>query len=271
MKKTIILGFATLFFVAVLGLVNPSKVNAKMSIPEDALEYNGHYYYYYEDVLSWTDAKEACEKLGGHLVTFSDKAEEDAIWEYIADKANPAWIGLYNDGAIDKVFLTVDDDWKWVTGEKVKYTNWAINNPDHMHHFIQDTFDMYAAIGKGEEVTAEGYEEFSPTPSWGDFDDQYTLSLGSVKGYVCEWDIYEIEVVKKSISLKKGKKYTIEYKIYDAAGHVEVKKAKATFKSSKKKIAKVTKKGKVTAVKKGSCKITLTYKDCTTKVKVKVK
>ena len=39
----------------------------EMDIPYSALEYNGHYYYVYDDAESWEDAEWKCEQLGGHL------------------------------------------------------------------------------------------------------------------------------------------------------------------------------------------------------------
>ncbi len=272
MKKSFLLGACVLFVAVLLGVCSYVPAEAKMKIPKNALLYNGHYYYYYEGTMSWEEAEAECEKLGGHLVVFSDKDEEDAIWNYIVDKGSPAWIGLYNAGVIDKIYGTCDDKWKTVTGEKIKYTNWAEGQPDHMNHFVQNTYDMWAAIGKCEEVTAGGINDgISPTPSWGDFDNVYAVTSELVKGYVCEWDIYEIEVEKKTVNLKKGKTYVITYTVYDAAGHKKIKDAKVSFKTLDKKIATVTKAGKVKGVKKGKVKIKLTYKGSSVKVTVNVK
>lgn len=262
MKKTFVLGFLTVIFAVVIAALNPDQVQAKMSIPEDAFEYNGHMYYYYKDAVTWEEAKTACKKLGGHLVVFSDKDEENAIWEYINKKQAEVWMGLYNTELPDRVYMKmVDYTWKSVTGEKVKYENWSEVQPDGLYHFFTDTFDMYATFGDGESVS-----EFkdSATPSWGDRDSEYKT------GYVCEWDIYDIVIDYAPKKLKKGKSGTITYTVFDKAGYNKVKKATATFKTSNKKIAKVSKTGKVTAVKKGKCSITLTYKGCTKKVKITV-
>ena len=102
---------------------------------------------------------------------------------------------------------------------------------------------------------------------WNDLNEN---STGEIEGYVCEWDVYEVEVEKKEVSLKKGKKSTISYTVYDAAGHTKIKNADVTFKSSNKKVAKVSKTGKIIAKKPGKCTITVKYKDATAKVKVTV-
>ena len=62
----------------------------------------------------------------------------------------------------------------------------------------------------------------------------------------------KVVVNKKSIVLKKGKKVKLKAKLKPANATEKV-----TFKSSNKKVAKVTKKGVVKAVKKGKCKITV--------------
>ncbi|MBQ1492703.1 MAG: Ig-like domain-containing protein, partial [Blautia sp.] len=67
----------------------------------------------------------------------------------------------------------------------------------------------------------------------------------------------------KSLTVKVGKKATITAGA-KPAGTI-------TFQSSNKKIAKVSSKGKVTGVKKGSCKITVTANGISKTVKVKVK
>lgn len=62
----------------------------------------------------------------------------------------------------------------------------------------------------------------------------------------------KVVVNKKRIVLKKGKKVKLKAKLKPANATEKV-----TFKSSNKKVAKVTKNGVVKAVKKGKCKITV--------------
>ena len=85
-----------------------------------------------------------------------------------------------------------------------------------------------------------------------------TLKIGSKK------------VNKKTVSLEKGKNATIKVSVSPAKA-----KKSVSYKSSKKAIAKVSKKGKVTAVKAGTAKITVTVtgkdkKKKTAWVKIKV-
>lgn len=69
-----------------------------------------------------------------------------------------------------------------------------------------------------------------------------------------------------SLVMQKGKKLTIRY---DITPNKDVDK-KVTFKSSNPKVVKVSKKGKLTAVKKGSANITVTSADGAAKRKIKV-
>ena len=70
---------------------------------------------------------------------------------------------------------------------------------------------------------------------------------------------------KSSYTVKKGKKITIKVKAKNAAGK------KVTFKSSAKRVAKVTSKGVIKGMKKGKATITIQCNGVTKKVKVTVK
>lgn len=75
-----------------------------------------------------------------------------------------------------------------------------------------------------------------------------------------------VTLKKKSVNLKKGKTYVLKIKKKHSKDKVK------SFKSSNKKVATVTKKGKITAKKKGTAKITVTMKSgCKATCKIKVK
>lgn len=77
----------------------------------------------------------------------------------------------------------------------------------------------------------------------------------------------KITVKKKSISLKRKKTYKIKYTLKPSGAMNKV-----TYKSSKKSVAKVSKSGVITGVKKGSATITVkTYNGKKATIKVKVK
>ncbi len=90
-----------------------------------------------------------------------------------------------------------------------------------------------------------------------------TASVGNYKASCTVTVKNPTLTVKKSITVKKGKKVKLKVTA-DPAG-------KITYKSNKKKVAKVTKSGVVKGLKKGKCKITVQCNGIKKKVTVKVK
>lgn len=113
------------------GIVQIQWLNATVnnSIPQDnsayvnadeTIEYNGHTYHRIDEDITWHEAKEFCENMGGHLATITSKEEQEAIESLIKNGTQKQyWLGGYNDGG-----------WKWVTGEKWSYTHWASGEPN---------------------------------------------------------------------------------------------------------------------------------------------
>ncbi|RWS01376.1 macrophage mannose receptor 1-like isoform X2 [Dinothrombium tinctorium] len=86
--------------------------------------YRGSCYNFVQDLLSWTDAEDSCQKNGAHLVSISD-ANEYAFVTHEMTKRNmdDFWIGLN----------AVKDDstvYEWSDKSKVYYSNWGINEPN---------------------------------------------------------------------------------------------------------------------------------------------
>lgn len=90
-----------------------------------------------------------------------------------------------------------------------------------------------------------------------------TASVGAYKASCAVTVKNPTLTVKKTIKVKKGKKVKLKATA-EPAGMI-------TYKSSKKTIAKVTKKGVVKGLKKGKCKITVKCNGVTKKVTIKVK
>lgn len=70
--------------------------------------YNGHSYYRSTGAATWTAAKTACENMGGHLVTISNTAENN----FIFNQWSSGWIGYYQDktGAF---YTEPNGGWRW--------------------------------------------------------------------------------------------------------------------------------------------------------------
>lgn len=150
---------------------NDDKNNT--NIPSDAVKYNGHYYYIYEDVLTWEEAKKYCESKGGHLVTITSKEEQEFIEKYINDKGYGKvrfWIG-----ATDK---EKEGEWKWVTGEPFEYSNWGKKVPDN--NLDNQDFALICNYENNTYGIKKG--------QWDDIDNE---SISDVKTYfICEFDNY---------------------------------------------------------------------------------
>ncbi len=132
-------------------------------IPDDAVEFNGHYYKVVTEYMAWEDAKIYCESLGGHLVTITSQEENDVVLSLIASHSNIFMTGLSD--------VNKEGEWSWVTGEPVTYTNWANRQPDN--HNNQDSgaivsYNNDYGVKKGQ---------------WDD--------VAYVDGhyFICEWDI----------------------------------------------------------------------------------
>ncbi|MCD8015632.1 MAG: hypothetical protein LUG99_21220 [Lachnospiraceae bacterium] len=129
------------------------------TIPDDAVEYNGHYYYVYTDQLTWINAENNCVELGGHLATITS-SDEQAFIETLS--GGLYWIGGYCDENFN---------WYWVTGEEWNYTNWAEDEPNNDSGEYPELDEQYVAVWPYE---------------WNDLVNASTEQ----EGYICEWDEY---------------------------------------------------------------------------------
>ena len=133
------------------------------SVPTDAVEFNGHYYYVYnlDTVSTWEEAKEYCESQGGYLATITSQEEDDFLYSYITD------IG-YDSVLFGLSDIDQDSMWTWVTGEPFSYKNWASGEPN-----CQGGYEHYGM-----------YYEKNEDGTWND---------GSGKNcpFLCEWGEYQ--------------------------------------------------------------------------------
>nr|XP_006823140.1 PREDICTED: macrophage mannose receptor 1-like isoform X1 [Saccoglossus kowalevskii] len=78
---------------------------------------------------TWDEAIAECASLGGTLARIPDKRTDDFITQYIRDSGlgdqvdTGFWIGL-ND-------RNEEDNFKWINGGEVCYTNWGEGEPDN--------------------------------------------------------------------------------------------------------------------------------------------
>lgn len=142
---------------------DPAKESAtKKEIITGADEYNGHsYYIFHNEDYTWEDAENYCESMGGHLATITSAGENSFLFQCLSKSGltKSAYFGLFRIG----------DNWKWVTGEEVSYTNWHSGEPskgykeEHGMYFYQFNNDTWN----------DGYVSGSKL---------------SERNFICEWD-----------------------------------------------------------------------------------
>lgn len=172
MKKTIKKSFAVLLVLLTVVCIMPISSHAVTTdIPSDAVEFNGHYYYAFDEGKTWTEAKEKCEAMGGHLVTISSVAEQKQVLEILKTK-NAYWIGAARE----------KDSWHWIDDTPFSYTNWGVGEPNN-----QASVESYA------EIIRCNYKHFS-AGKWNDLENDPLDNRNELfyqkqnLGFVCEWE-----------------------------------------------------------------------------------
>ena len=149
------------------GSIEMIEVKPPREIPSDAFEYNGHYYYVFnKQFATWEDTEQFAESLGGHLAVITDRAENDAIYNYMSSTIyRAAYFGLTDAGH--------EGIWTWITGESFSYTNWHSGEPNN---------------GNGSYPN-ENYVQFASTDrsnSWNDF--YFPLISQIEHPFIVEWE-----------------------------------------------------------------------------------
>ena len=129
--------------------------------------FGGHTFKYYSSAKTWSNAKTACENLGGHLATSTSAEKNTFLFSLISTNT---WLGATDEAS--------EGTWKWVTGETWSYTNWASGQPDNSskkEHYLEFN------LGFGNRV-------------WND------ISATTTQGYICEWD-YDIRNTTEEYSV----------------------------------------------------------------------
>lgn len=131
-------------------------------------------------IITWHDAKAACEDMGGHLCTITSPAEQAFIESLISTgTAENYWLG-----ATDEV---TEGDWKWITDEPWNYEHWGENQPSNTvryNRYGEDYLGLTTVDSKWAAVN-----------DWND----YRPDDDIVNGYICEWENEDIEGTKYTI------------------------------------------------------------------------
>jgi hypothetical protein len=169
MKKLLarVLSFVIIFEAVAFSAVFKSSA-------ADKVAYNGHTYQVFDISMSWHDAKNYCESLGGYLAVITSQDEENYITQLLDKGGKTAyWIGLSDENN--------EGVWEWVTGEKYEYKNWAPNQPDNEDSAGNEDFVELC------NTSVSNYKWM-----WNDNVDQPTdYTTGGHRfdqhGFICEW------------------------------------------------------------------------------------
>ncbi|MCD8214364.1 MAG: InlB B-repeat-containing protein [Clostridiales bacterium] len=145
--------------------------------PIISIDYNGHTYTLYDDSLTWNEANNYCNSMGGYLATITSENEQSLI-ESLLENGNKKqyWIGL-----------TTIDEPEWVTGETFSYSNWDNGEPNNSTRYDSESED-YVHIYNTANPAEDGSERFK----WNDmfYDNIYPGeedNFGAeTVGFICE-------------------------------------------------------------------------------------
>ncbi|MCD8018267.1 MAG: fibronectin type III domain-containing protein [Clostridiales bacterium] len=178
-------GFLAAFLLGIVSTILFQIPSVAAEIPSDAVIFEGHNYKMYELELTWSEAEEYCESLGGHLMTVTSADEQALLVKLGGEKGHNYWLG-----GTDK---KVEGTWEWVTGETWDYTCWNSGQPDNSQE----------ATGNQENYLQACYDW---NMNWNDSSNEQD-STAKI-GFICEWDslsnvkISSLKNTSKGIKIK---------------------------------------------------------------------
>lgn len=279
-------------------VIAPVTAEAALAGSAKSEVFEGHTYAIFSEQMNWKDARDYCEKLGGHLVTITSAEENAFITESIMVIDEDCLIGFSDEES--------EGDWVWVTGEDTDYTNWEDGEPNN------EWEEDFALIKNGSGIWNDGHldtENWNFICEW-DFEVDSIVNKTSITGATldikktgndAEYDSGDTDIAtvsedgiatfKKagsviltataddvttvySVTVKNPKLNTTKVTLKPKKTYklsISNKVGKAVFKSSNTKVAKVSSTGKITALKKGKAVITVNTNGIVLKCTVTVK
>lgn len=138
----------------------------EMKIPSDALVYNGHSYYLYDnDCSNWDEILAFCEAKGGYPAVINDSEENETLYEYMIYMGRSATFIGYTDRDTEGL-------WKWVEGKSSDFTDWGTNNEGDLE--------------PNSDTPEEDYAQLDTNMQDGHWND---CAFGwDTVSFICEWD-----------------------------------------------------------------------------------
>jgi hypothetical protein len=81
-----------------------------------------HWYWRFDQSMTWHQARDFCQGLGGYLATFTSEAEK-AFVVHRWGTSSRFWLGASDE--------TDEGGWRWVTGEPFDWTDWDAGEPNN--------------------------------------------------------------------------------------------------------------------------------------------
>jgi cysteine-rich repeat protein len=121
---------------------------------------NGACYWRSEDPVTFDEAAAACGRARGHLASYADDHEWDAVADRLHDPGAPAvWIGLRKE---ERGGLS---EFAWVSGERVLSAHWTVHEPRR----VPPHLDCSVQLGSGAWAAAacdEHHAYLCEKPAW---------------------------------------------------------------------------------------------------------
>ena len=138
----------------------------QVRIPDDAVKFDGHHYYLFDNGKSnWCEAQNFCKSVGGDLVVVNNGDENQFLMDYIEDMG------------YDRAFIGYSDEesegrWYWVSGKTSHYVDWGITRDGDVAPTNETRWYNFAEIDL--QLTAGSWKD-------GVFGQDTTA-------YICEWE-----------------------------------------------------------------------------------
>ncbi|KAG7313966.1 hypothetical protein KOW79_022462 [Hemibagrus wyckioides] len=94
---------------------------SKLGLDPGWISFSSSIYYISNEVKTWHESRQDCEKREGDLVIINNKEEQEFITKHLGNKR--AWIGLS-----DK---DTEGEWKWVDGKPLTTAYWYETEPNN--------------------------------------------------------------------------------------------------------------------------------------------
>ena len=137
-----------------------------VSIPDDAVTFEGHHYYLFDNgKSSWSEAQNYCKWRGGDLAVINSGDENAFLFNYMLSCG------------YDQAFIGYSDEesegyWYWVSGKTSNYTDWGINDEGDVEPNSDSRWENFCQLDNNMVVGTWNDSKFG----------------NNTTAYICEWE-----------------------------------------------------------------------------------